>query len=108
MAQDSHVGIHGVDGSLAKRVKAGEETVLKSMAFQAQERTKGKLYTIYKAAKYHVIDSFIFYSFRSCSRTFMMALPRRFSPQLERFCSASLATNPTPQIRSYGDALATC
>lgn len=43
-------------------------------------------------------------SFLSFSRTFMMALPSLFSPHLSRFASAFAASNPTPQIRSWGDA----
>jgi hypothetical protein len=43
---------------------------------------------------------------RSLSLTFAIASPNLFSPHSPRLASASAAPNPTPQIRSVGEACA--
>lgn len=54
------------------------------------------------------IPSLAHYAVVSCStirlRTFMRAIPSRFSPHFARFASAFFAPKPIPQILSNGEA----
>lgn len=101
LAQDGYVGVHGADGRLTTGM-----TMLECACGieRGVEECKMRFPSCINPREQCHRTNIHLPSFLSVSLTLMIAIPSRFSPQLSRLASASFSLNPTPQMRSYGDA----